>query len=100
VWFNTSSIDEADDKWMENDTTYYTIEEINYISRHHTVTHVKLWYDIPPNINTLFPHLTHLVVSGVYSNADWTRYDIVSNSSSIREETENFLSMEGFEPLE
>jgi len=100
VWFNTSSIDEADDEWIKNDTTRYTIEEINDISRHHTVTHVVLKDDIPPNINKLFPHLTHLRVSGVDSNADWTRYDIVSNTTSIREETENFLSVVEFEPLE
>jgi len=100
VWFNTFSVDGADDKWMENRTTSYTIEEINDISTHHTVTHVILLDDIPPNINTLFPHLTHLRVSGVYSNANWTRYYIVSNSSSIREETENLLSMVEFEPLQ
>jgi len=83
VWFNTSSIDEADDEWMENDTTPYTIEEINDISKHHTVTHVILKNDIPPNINTLFPHLTELSVFGVDSNVDWTRYYIVSNTFSI-----------------
>jgi len=77
AWFNKSSVDEADDEWMENRTKYYTIEEIKKKSRHHTVSHVILKYDIPPNINTLFPHLTHLKVSGVDSNADWTRYYIV-----------------------
>jgi len=77
VWFNTSSIDGADDEWMKNRTTSYTIEEISDKSRHHTVTHVRLKYDIPPNINTLFPHLTHLRVSKVDSNADWIRYYIV-----------------------
>jgi len=77
VWFNTSSIDGAGYKWMVNWTTPYTIEEINDKTRHHTVTHVILKYDIPPNINTLFPHLTHLRVSEVDSNADWTRYYIV-----------------------
>jgi len=77
VWFNIPSIDEADDEWMENVTTPYTIEEIKNKSKHHTVTHVKLQNDIPPNINTLFPHLTHLRVFGVDSNADWTRYYIV-----------------------
>jgi len=77
VWFNTSSIDGASDEWMGNDTTLYTIEEINDKSRRHTVTHVVLENNIPPNINTLFPHLTHLRVSGVDSIADWTRYCIV-----------------------
>jgi len=77
VWFNTSSIDGADNKWNENGTTSYTIEEINEISRHHTVTHVVLEDDILPNIKTLFPHLTHLRVSGVDSNANWTRYYFV-----------------------
>jgi len=78
VWFNTFSIDEADDEWRwKNVTTYYTVEEIKDISRHHTVTHVILWYNIPPNMNTLFPHLTHLCVSGVDSNANWTRYTSV-----------------------
>jgi len=76
VWFNTSSVDGAGDEWMKNDTTSYTIEEINDRSRHHTVTHVVLKYDIPPNINKLFPHLTHLSILGV-DNADWTRYYIV-----------------------
>jgi len=76
VWFNRSSVDEADDKWIEYRTTYFTIEEINDISKHHTVTHVVLRDDIPPNINTLFPHLTHLRLSGVDSNANWTRYCI------------------------
>jgi len=61
---------------MKNYPTSHTIEEIKNKSRHHTVTHVVLWEDIPPNINTLFPHLTHLGVSQVYKNADWTRYDI------------------------
>jgi len=93
VWFNTSSIDGAGDGWVWNGTTSYTIEEINDKSRHHTVTHVVLKHDIPPNINTLFPHLTHLRVSEVDSNADWTRYDIVSNTCSIREENDNFLSI-------
>jgi len=65
VWFNTSSVDGADDRWMENDTTLYTKEEINDKSRHHTVTHVILEYDIPPNMNTLFPQLEHLWVCGV-----------------------------------
>jgi len=78
VWFNTFSIDEAGDKWMwKNVTTYYTVEEIKDISRHHTVTHVRLEYDISPNMNKLFPHLTHLRVSGVHSNATWTRYTSV-----------------------
>jgi len=100
MWFNTFSIDGAGDKWIKTRTRSYTIEEISDISRHHTVTHVVLKYDIPPNINTLFPHLTHLRVSGVYRNANWTRYDIVSNTFSIREETGNFLSMVEFEPSE
>jgi len=73
VWFNTYSIDEVGDEWIEK-TTFYTIGEIKNITRHHTVTHVILRYDIPPNMNTLFPHLTHLRVDGVDSNADWTRY--------------------------
>jgi len=77
VWFNTSSIDGADYEWMENRTTLYTKEEIKNKSRHHTVTHVVLWHDIPPNINKLFPHLTHLRVSGVDRNANWTRYYLV-----------------------
>jgi len=77
VWFNTSSIDGAGDEWMERMTTSYTIEEIKNITRHHTVTHVVLWKDIPPNMNKLFPHLTHLRVSEVHRNADWTRYCIV-----------------------
>jgi len=74
VWFNTSSIDGADIEWMGNRTTSYTIEEINDINRRHTVTHVILKNDIPPNINTLFPHLTHIVVYEVNRNTDWTRY--------------------------
>jgi len=78
MWFNTSSIDEADEgAWMENETRHYTIEEINDISRHHTVTHIILKYDIPPNINTLFPHLTHLRLYEVDSKADWARYNVV-----------------------
>jgi len=77
VRFNTSSIDGAGDEWMGNRTRSYTIEEISDISRHHTVTHVILKNDIPPNINTLFPHLTHLRVYEVHSNADWTRYYII-----------------------
>jgi len=76
VWFNTSSIDRADDGWMGNRTTSYTIEEIKNKSRHHTVTHVKLRNDIPPNMNTLFPHLTYLRVHGA-DNVDWTRYTSV-----------------------
>jgi len=93
VWFNTSSIDGADDEWIKNDTKSYTKEEIKNKSRQHTVTHVSLLDDIPPNINTLFPHLTHLWVDGVDRNADWTRYDIVCNTSSMREENENFLTI-------
>jgi len=78
VWFNTSSIDEADDKWTWNRTTSYNIEEIKNKTRHHTVTHVILRDDIPPNMNKLFPHLTHLRVKGVQRrNADWTRYTSV-----------------------
>jgi len=77
VWFNASSIDGADDKWMGKWTLPYTIEEIRKKSRHQAVTHVVLKDDIPPNINTLFPHLTHLRVYGVDSNANWTRYYIV-----------------------
>jgi len=73
VWFNTSSIDEAGDEWLKNTITYYTIENIKNITRHHTVTHVVLLDDIPPNMNTLFPRLTHLRVTRVDSNADWTR---------------------------
>jgi len=71
------NIYQVDDRWMKRDTTSYTIEEIKNITRHYTVIHVVLWYDIPPNINTLFPHLTHLRVHRVDSNADWTRYCIV-----------------------
>jgi len=74
VWFNTSSIDGADDKWMKNRTRSYTIEEINEISRHHTVTHVVLEDDILPNINTLFSHLAHLRLINVDRDPDWTRY--------------------------
>jgi len=74
VWFTTFSIDEAGDKWRKNGTTSYTIEDIKNITRHHTVTHVVLEEDIPPNMNKLFPHLTHLRVSEVDSNTDWTRY--------------------------
>jgi len=75
VWFNTSSIDGAGDEWMKNRTTSYTIEEIKNITRHHTVTHVILLDDIPPNMNTLFPHLTYLrVKEGYRRNANWTRY--------------------------
>jgi len=78
VWFNTSSIDGAGNEWTwKNDTKPYTIEEIKNISRHHTVTHVILRDDIPPNISTLFPHLTHLRISGVHSSANWTRYSSV-----------------------
>jgi len=77
VWFNTSSIDGAGNEWRKNRTTSYTVEEIKNITRHHTVTHVILWYNIPPNMNKLFPHLTHLRVYRVHRNADWTRYTSV-----------------------
>jgi len=77
VWFNTYSIDGAGNEWMGNDTASDTIAKIKKKSRLHTVTHVRLEDDIPPNINTLFPHLTHLRVKGVYNDADWTRYTIV-----------------------
>jgi len=77
VWFNTFRSDEADGKRNKNDPIFHTIEEIKDISKHHTVTPVVLGRDIPPNINKLFPHLTHLRVSRVDSNADWTRYYIV-----------------------
>jgi len=77
VWFNTSSIDGGGNEWVLNVTTSYTIEKIKNITRHHTVTHVILKDDIPENMNKLFPHLTHLSVSGVHSNADWTRYTSV-----------------------
>jgi len=73
MWFNTSSVDGVGDEWLKNMTTSCTIEEIKKKTRHHTVTHVVLMYDIPPNMNTLFPHLTHLSVFRVHRNADWTR---------------------------
>jgi len=60
---------------LEKDTASYTIEEINDISRHHTVTHAILKYDILPNINTLFPHITHLRLCRVDKDANWTRYN-------------------------
>jgi len=63
--------------WMSNYATSYTIEEINDIRRHHTVTHVILEGDIPPDISTLFPHLTHLRLYNVDSNTDCTRYSVV-----------------------
>jgi len=74
VWFNTSSIDGADYEWIGNDTTSYTVEEIKNITGVCTVTHVILKDDIPPNMKTLFPHLTHLRVDGVDSSANWIRY--------------------------
>jgi len=77
MWFSTFSIDRAGDEWMKNYTASYTIEEINYMSRRHTITHVILKDEIPPNMNKLFPHLTHLRVHRVDSDADWTRYYIV-----------------------
>jgi len=84
VWFNTSSIDEAGNEWRLNQTTPYTVEEIKNITKHHTVTHVILDDDIPPNMNKLFAHLTHLRISKVHRNADWTRYTSVITYNYIQ----------------
>jgi len=62
---------------MMNKTKSYTIEEINAKSRHHKVTHAILKYDIPADIGTLLPHLTHLKLYEVGKIADWLRYGIV-----------------------
>jgi len=75
VWFNTSCIDEDGDKWMENNTTAYTIEEIKENSRHQTVTHVILRGDNSLDINTMFPHITHLRVNFADSDTNFNRYD-------------------------
>jgi len=74
IWFNTVSIDESDREWTRKTPgKRYTIDELRHGSRRHTVTHVVLWNDIPPDIHNLFPRLTHLVVKEVRFSADYRR---------------------------
>jgi len=51
----------------------YTIDELREENRHHTVTHVILWGEIPPDIHNLFSHLTHLRLREMWSSADYAR---------------------------
>jgi len=76
VSFNTSSIVEEDGEWIGSFTSCYTIEEIRDISPSHTVTHMILGENIPPNIATLFPHLTHLSIYDVNSDTDFSGYSV------------------------
>jgi len=55
-------------------TRDYTIEEIRNRSKYHTVTHVILWQNIPPNIHTLFPNLKNLWLVFMWGDLDLYRY--------------------------
>jgi len=68
VWFNSPSNDVSSDKWLDNSTRYYTLEEITYDSTDHTVTHLIVEDEIPPDFHSVFPQLTHLRLKNVKWN--------------------------------
>jgi len=50
----------SDNKWLGNSTRDYTLRDITNNSRYHEVTHVIVEKEIPPNLLSFFPQLTHL----------------------------------------
>lgn len=76
MWFNTSNTDGETDKVVENFTPCVAIEETHDINPQHKVTHIIMGENNPPNIATIFPHVTDLSVYGAINDADFTRYSV------------------------
>ena len=62
VWWRDDSqaeIDDIPDRWSHEHENF-TLNELVSSTQCHTVTHMSIWGDLPPQLHSIAPHLKHL----------------------------------------